>query len=54
MIIGSVVLVIGSGLLHTLGDHAGPREWIGYQFICGVGLGLGLQIPLTAVQVVLK
>lgn len=30
-----------------------PQMWIGYQAIIGIGIGLGMQQPLIAVQAVL-
>lgn len=41
---------IGSGLLTTLTPTSPSRAWIGYQVLQGIGGGLGLQIPLVAVQ----
>lgn len=53
MIAGSIVLCVGSALLYTIEVDFGARRWVTYQLICGIGLGLGIQVPLTAVQVVL-
>ncbi|KAK6533759.1 hypothetical protein TWF694_002690 [Orbilia ellipsospora] len=49
-----VLFIIGAGLLHTLESHSPPAKWIGYQVICGLGIGMGLQTPFIAVQVVLN
>ncbi|KAH6666631.1 putative HC-toxin efflux carrier [Halenospora varia] len=54
LMIGSSVLVaIGVGLLYTLTPESDHKYWIGYQAITGIGIGLGMQQPLIAVQTVL-
>ncbi|KAJ7499723.1 major facilitator superfamily domain-containing protein [Mycena latifolia] len=54
MIIGSVIMPIGAGLISTLTVDAGHVKWIGYQVIFGFGAGLGMQQPFIAAQAVLK
>ncbi|KAF7185402.1 MFS-type efflux pump MFS1 [Pseudocercospora fuligena] len=51
--ISASVLGAGAGLLTTFVPSTPSRLWIGYQIIYGAGVGLGLQIPLIAVQAVL-
>ena len=41
---------IGYGLLSTLAPHTAPGKWIGFQIIAGVGRGLGMTVPMIAVQ----
>ncbi|RMZ73938.1 MFS transporter [Pyrenophora seminiperda CCB06] len=53
MLISSVLMAIGSGLLSTLEVDSGSSKWIGYQFIFGAGFGFGMQQTLVAVQTVL-
>ncbi|KAI5196479.1 MFS transporter [Aureobasidium subglaciale] len=53
MIASSVFMAIGAGLLTTLKVDAGHAEWIGYQALFGIGVGLGMQQILIAVQTVL-
>jgi predicted MFS family arabinose efflux permease len=53
MIIGAIFMPIGYGLLSSLSPDSSAGEWIGYQIIAGIGVGLGMQQPLIAVQVVL-
>ncbi|KAL6703427.1 hypothetical protein ACN47E_009686 [Coniothyrium glycines] len=48
-----VLTAIGSGLLTTLTPTAGPSQWIGYQVLYGLGLGVGAQASNLAVQTVL-
>ena len=53
MILGTVCMSVGAGLLSTWEVDSGPGRWIGYQFLLGIGVGLGLQQPVVAVQTVL-
>lgn len=53
MILASTSLAIGAGLLTTLEETSGPGEWIGYQILMGMGVGLGMQQPFIVVQNVL-
>ncbi|KAK0712952.1 major facilitator superfamily-domain-containing protein [Lasiosphaeria miniovina] len=54
MIVCSVLISIGFGLLTTLQPDTGSAKWIGYQIIAGAGIGFGMQQPLIAVQTVLS
>ncbi|KAF3911077.1 hypothetical protein AA313_de0205070 [Arthrobotrys entomopaga] len=54
-IIGSTILAtIGAGLMSTWEVDTNHSKWIGYQAIFGLGIGMGMQQPLIAVQNVLK
>lgn len=53
MIIGSVLMGVGYGLISTFNPDTSSGMWIGYQIIAGAGVGVGMQQPLMAVQVVL-
>lgn len=53
MVACSVISAIGVGLLTTLTPDSGANQWIGYQAIAGIGIGLGIQQPLIVVQTVL-
>ncbi|KAF1974319.1 putative MFS multidrug transporter [Bimuria novae-zelandiae CBS 107.79] len=46
----SMLLSVGSGLISTFQPHTSTGKWIGYQILYGVGRGLGLQMPILAVQ----
>lgn len=54
MWLAAAVFTIGSGLLITLKVDSSRATWIGYQVLTGAGSGIGIQIPFTAVQVVLS
>jgi hypothetical protein len=51
---GCAIMTIGSGLIYALKVNSGAGEWIGYQIVAGLGIGLALQTPFTAVQQVVK
>lgn len=53
MIFSSVVMSVGAGFLTTLHRTSAPPSWIGYQALFGVGVGLGIQMPLTCAQTTL-
>ncbi|KAL3440264.1 major facilitator superfamily domain-containing protein [Aspergillus insuetus] len=45
-----LVVTTGSALLTTLTPYTATRNWIGFQIISGIGRGMGVQMPLLAVQ----
>jgi hypothetical protein len=45
-----VLATIGSGLTTTLTPTTATVVWIGYQILMGAGRGMGIQIPIVAVQ----
>ncbi|OAA68336.1 Major facilitator superfamily domain, general substrate transporter [Niveomyces insectorum RCEF 264] len=47
------LMAVGMGLLTTLRVTSGHSAWIGYQFVLGFGMGLGMQMSGLAAQVVL-
>jgi hypothetical protein len=53
MIASSVISAVGVGLLYTFKPDTNHSMWIGYQAIAGIGVGLGMQQPLIAVQTIL-
>ena len=53
MIGSSVLMSIGAGLLSTWEVDTGSGKWIGYQILYGIGVGIGMQQALIAVQTVL-
>jgi hypothetical protein len=53
MIASSIVMSIGYGLISTWTVDAPSSHWLGYQALAGIGVGLGMQQPLMAVQNVL-
>lgn len=53
MLVSSVLMAIGAGLLTTFEVDSGSPQWIGYQFLFGAGVGFGMQQTLVAVQTAL-
>ncbi|KAI1642322.1 putative MFS multidrug transporter [Daldinia loculata] len=49
-LIAAVMVTIANGILSTLSPTTSIGEWVGYQVIHGVGRGLGMQMPILAVQ----
>ncbi|QIW97517.1 hypothetical protein AMS68_003035 [Peltaster fructicola] len=49
----SCVMAVGSGMISTFWPLIPISKWIGYQILAGAGFGMGIQVPLIAVQVVL-
>ncbi|KAL8790902.1 MAG: hypothetical protein Q9213_000327 [Squamulea squamosa] len=50
MILASILGTIGTGLCYTLGLDSPSSQWIGYQALAGIGIGLGFQIPIIVAQ----
>ncbi|KAL2215069.1 major facilitator superfamily [Thermoascus aurantiacus ATCC 26904] len=49
--LGSAMLsAVGNGLLSTLSSSTTTAKWIGYQILLGFGRGIGMQMPMIAVQ----
>ncbi|KAF2034714.1 MFS general substrate transporter [Setomelanomma holmii] len=53
MLVSSVLMAIGAGLLSTFETDSNSPKWIGYQFLFGAGVGFGMQQTLVAVQTTL-
>lgn len=53
MVAGSILMVIAASLFTTFSPTTPPSEWISYQVLYGIGVGLAFQQPYTAVQTVL-
>lgn len=54
LIASGALLAIGAGLITLYDVEISTGKWIGYQIVLGLGSGAGLQVPMTAVQTVLK
>ena len=52
--VSAVVMPVGAGMISTWKVDAGHGEWIGFQVLYGLGLGLGMQQAQLAAQTVLK
>lgn len=54
MIVGEAVCIVGTTLLTRLESTTSTVVWASYFVITGLGMGMAMQLPYTAVQVVLS
>lgn len=54
MIIGQLVAIVGTVLLARLNVDTRTVLWATYLVITGIGTGMGLQMPFTGVNLVLR
>jgi hypothetical protein len=54
MFVSTILSSARSGLITTFTPETGHPEWVGYQVLFGLGLGVGMQQPNLAAQTVLK
>ncbi|KAI6774408.1 hypothetical protein HG531_001257 [Fusarium graminearum] len=54
MWIGSAIFTTGAGLLYTIDQGTPLAQWFGFEVLAGAGFGMAIQIPVSAVQVVLS
>jgi hypothetical protein len=52
MILGTVLMAVGGGLLTNFNVQTTKGQWIGYQVLFGFGLGLAMQMPSMAAQTI--
>ncbi|KAG5981239.1 hypothetical protein E4U55_003150 [Claviceps digitariae] len=50
MLLSTLLMSLGAGLLSTFTVDTSPAHWIGYQILFGIGVGLGMQQTMVAVQ----
>jgi hypothetical protein len=50
MTASGIFSAIGGGLIYSLDVNSSSAKYLGYQAILGVGLGLGIQVPMIAMQ----
>lgn len=54
MILGEMVCTVGTALLTQLSDATTTVKWASYLVVTGIGMGMAMQLPYTAVQVTLS
>ncbi|KAF7354675.1 Major facilitator superfamily transporter [Mycena sanguinolenta] len=54
MILSSLMMGVGAGLICTFNVNTGHAHWIGFQILYGLGTGFGMQQPVMAAQTVLS
>ncbi|KAI0545636.1 major facilitator superfamily domain-containing protein [Xylaria curta] len=53
MVAGGIICSVGAGLLTTVEVDTSTPKWAAYLVLTGIGLGMGAQLPYTALQAVL-
>jgi hypothetical protein len=53
LIVSTIIASVGAGMITTFKVGTESAKWIGYQFLFGIGLGIGMQQPNLAAQTVL-
>jgi hypothetical protein len=53
MLLSSAITPVGEGLMTTWTVNTGFSQWVGYQALTGLGIGMGQQQPQVAIQNVL-
>lgn len=54
MVFGTVISIVAYGLLTTLKVGTATVVWAAFLVLCGIGMGTAMNIPYTALQVVLR
>ena len=54
MILGMLICVLGAGLVTRLDIDTSTAQWAAFLVLAGAGLGTAMQLPYTAVQIVLR
>lgn len=54
MFLGAAVAIVGTSLLSRIGLETSTVKWAAYSVITGTGIGIGIQLPYTALQAVLR
>lgn len=49
-LVGGLICTIGASLIYTLDETSSRSRYLGYQVLLGLGIGIGNQMPMTAVQ----
>lgn len=49
-LVSGLLATVGAALLYTLDTNSSKARYIGPQVIFGIGIGLGNQVPMTALQ----
>ncbi|KAF2842721.1 major facilitator superfamily transporter [Patellaria atrata CBS 101060] len=52
ILIAVILSTVGAGMIYTLDIGSSSSEWIGYQALNGIGVGLSIQLPIIVAQAV--
>lgn len=53
MILGQAIEIAGTYCLSRMNAHTSEAQWATFLVLTGLGLGMGQQLPYTAIQLVL-
>lgn len=54
MVVGVIIAIVGTSLLSRIGLGTHVVQWAAYSVIAGIGIGIGIQLPYTALQATLR
>lgn len=54
MILGELICIAGTALLTKLDPATPTVSWAAYLVVAGIGMGVVMQLPYTAIQVTLQ
>ncbi|KAJ5691620.1 MFS general substrate transporter [Penicillium malachiteum] len=54
ILFGNLVAIVGAALLTQLDLHTATIEWAAYFVVTGIGLGMAMQLPYTAIHITLS
>ena len=50
LVIGSMIMTTGVGLIYTLDMNTKASNWIAFQAVAGIGRGIAAQVPIIGNQ----
>ncbi|KAI1381880.1 MFS multidrug transporter [Hypoxylon crocopeplum] len=53
VLLSGIMVAIAGGILSLLDSNTPTAQWVGYQILLGFGRGIGIQMPMIAVQAAL-
>ena len=54
MVVGELIAVVGTALLTQLEPDTSTVKWASYLVVAGLGMGMAMQLPYTAIQITLS
>lgn len=54
MVVGELIAIAGAALLTRLQPDTSTAHWVAYLVVTGLGMGVAMQLPYTAIQITLS
>ena len=54
MVLGEIICILGTAFLTRLEADTPTIAWASFLVIAGIGMGIAMQLPYTAIQIVLQ